>query len=292
MAAPAVDASTALAALGSFKTLQLRWAAPAVLQVSLSIGKLNAMSRLFWEEMRTCFAAIAISPDVRVVLLTGEGRMFTAGLDIADHSESFAPPADATGEGADVGRRALRLRSFISAYQASFTAVEACPQPVVAAIHGACIGGGVDLITAACIRWASADAFFSVKEVDVGMAADVGTLQRLPKIVGSASLVREWCYTGRKVSAAEALAAGLLSRVLPTREALASEALALCVSLASKSPLALAGTKHLLNYSRDHSVAEANEHVALWNAAALQSQDVMRAMQATLSKQAPIFSNL
>jgi delta(3,5)-delta(2,4)-dienoyl-CoA isomerase len=287
MSSPVPDAAAALQALGSYKTLVLRWASPGVLQVSLSIGKLNAMSQLFWKEMRDVFAAIAVSADVRAVLLTAEGRLFTAGLDLADHTDSFAPGGDM-----DVGRRALRLRSFISAYQASFAAVEACPQPVVAAIHGACIGGGVDLITAACIRFASADAWFSVKEVDVGMAADVGTLQRLPKIVGSASLVREWCYTGRRISAEEALSAGLVSRVCATREALAAEALALCVTLASKSPLALAGTKHLLNYSRDHSVQQSNEYVALWNAAALQSNDVMVAMHASMAKQTPIYSNL
>jgi len=287
MSSPAPDAAAALQALGAYKTLVLRWAAPGVLQVSLSIGKLNAMSQLFWREMRDAFATIAVSADVRVVLLTSEGRLFTAGLDLADHTDSFAP-----GGEIDVGRRALRLRSFISAYQASFAAVEACPQPVVAAVHGACIGGGVDLITAACIRFASADAWFSVKEVDVGMAADVGTLQRLPKIVGSASLVREWCYTGRRINADEALSAGLVSRVCATREALATEALSLCVTLASKSPLALAGTKHLLNYSRDHSVQQSNEYVALWNAAALQSNDVMVAMQASMAKQTPIFSNL
>ena len=122
--------------------------------------------------------------------------------------------------------------------------------------------------------------------------ADVGSLQRLPRVVGSASLVREWCFTGRKVPAAEALSSGLVSRVLPTREALAAEALALCVEIAAKSPLAVSGTKAMLNYSRDHSVRESLDHVAMWNAAALQSQDVMKAMQATTARQTPIFSNL
>lgn len=208
-------------------------------------------------------------------------------MSLQDHAESFAPSDDL-----DVGRRMMALRTFIDGYQQSFTALESIPQPVVVAIQGACIGGGVDLVTAADIRLCAADAWFSVKEVDVGMAADVGSLQRLPRVVGSASLVREWCLTGRKVAAAEALSAGLVSRVLPTREALAAEALSLCVEIAAKSPLAVSGTKAMLNYSRDHSVRESLEHVAMFNAAALQSQDVMKAMQATTARQTPIFSNL
>ena len=150
----------------------------------------------------------------------------------------------------------------------------------------------MDLVTAADIRLASELAWFSVKEVDVGMAADVGTLQRLPRVVGNASLVREWCYTGRKVTAAEALAAGLVSRVLPTNEALLAESLALAIQIASKSPLAIAGTKVNLLYARDHSIKDGLDYVAQWNAAALQSEDVGRAMEASMSKQTPIYSNL
>jgi delta(3,5)-delta(2,4)-dienoyl-CoA isomerase len=287
MASPASDAAAVLASLGSYSTLLLSWAAPAVLQVSLRIGKLNAMSQLFWKEIRNAFTVIASCGAVRCVLLTAEGKLFTAGLDLGDHVDVFS----GSGE-TDAGRRFLRMRPFITAYQQSFTVLENLPQPVIAAVHGACIGGGVDLITAADIRWASSDAFFSVKEVDVGMAADVGTLQRLPKIIGSESLVREWCFTGRRITATEALQAGLLSRVLPSKEALHAEALKLCVEIAAKSPLAVTGTKHLLNYSRDHTVAESSEHVALWNAVALQSSDVGVAMQANISRQQPIFSNL
>lgn len=213
--------------------------------------------------------------------------MFTAGLDLMDHTDSFL-----TASSSDVARRMISLRPAIQAYQDSFSVIESINQPVVVAIQGPCIGGGVDLITAADIRLCSSDAFFSIKEIDVGMAADVGTLQRLPKVVSNQSLVREWCFTGRKILPAEALAAGLVSRVLPNKEALLREALALCVDIAAKSPVAVTGTKAMLNYSRDHSVKDALEYVALWNAAALQSKDVGLAMEFTMAKQQAIFSNL
>lgn len=312
---PPTDASPS-SLLGVYPTLLLRWCAPGVLNVSINSNPLNSMTRRFWADMSACFARVAECGAVRVVLLTAEGRVFTAGLDLQDHADGFAGASSSSSGGGgaagsssggatgsssgsggaaptpDPARVALRVSRSVCAYQHAFHLVELCPQPVVCAIAGACIGGGVDLITGACIRYASADAYFCVKEVDVGMAADVGTLQRLPKVLGNASLAREWCYTARKVTAAEALAAGLLSRVLPTRDELSTAALQLCVVLAAKSPLALAGTKHLLNYSRDHSVAEANQQVQLWNATALQSADVSIAMRAAMNKQQPIFSNL
>lgn len=184
------------------------------------------------------------------------------------------------------------MKPTITSYQDSFTAIESINQPVVVAIQGGCIGGGVDLITAADIRYASTDAWFTVKEVDIGMAADVGTLQRLPKVVANQSLIREWCYTARRISAEEALSSGLVSRLLPNREALMQASLALCVEIASKSPVAVIGTKAMLNYSRDHSVREGLDYMALWNAAALQTADVANAINATLSKKTPIFAKL
>lgn len=206
---------------------------------------------------------------------------------LQDHGDSFLTAAEG-----DVARKTLRMKPSIAEYQESFTAMERCAQPIIVAVQGACIGGGVDLVTAADIRLASDQAWFSIKEVDVGMAADVGTLQRLPRVVGNDSLVREWCYTGRKITASEALAAGLVSRVLPTPEALLTEALALAVQIASKSPLAIAGTKANLLYARDHTVRDGLDYVAQWNASALQSEDVIKAMEASMSKQTPIYSNL
>lgn len=154
----------------------------------------------------------------------------------------------------DVARRALKTRHLIRGMQDAISAVEQCPLPVIALVHGACIGGAIDLISAACIRWCSEDAFFAIKEIDIGIAADLGTLQRLPKIVGNDSLVRELVYTGRRLGARDAYTLGLVSRVCATQNELYAEALQLSDIIASKSPIALIGSKHNLVYARDHGV--------------------------------------
>ncbi|KAJ3213260.1 putative enoyl CoA hydratase [Dinochytrium kinnereticum] len=192
----------------------------------------------------------------------------------------------------DVARTALRILPEIELMQESFTAIERCDRPVIAAVHGFCIGGGIDLITACDIRLCSSDANFSVKEVDIGLAADIGTLQRLPRVVGNQSWVREVCLTARNFDAKEALQVGLVSKVLPTKVELVDEALKLAAVIASKSPVATVGTKHILNYSRDHTVAEGLHYVALWNSVMLNTEDVPAAITANLSKQKPKFSKL
>ena len=280
---PPVDVSS----FGAYTTLQLKWAAPQVLNVHISVGKYNAMNQQFWYEMRTLFPKIGQSSEVRAVWITAEGKTFTAGLDLMDHMDSFL-----TKGSDDSARRAIHLKPAITAYQDSFSVLESINQPVVVSIQGPCIGGGVDLITAADIRYCSEDAYFSVKEVDVGLAADVGTLQRLPKVVANQSLVREWCYTGRKITSGEALSSGLVSKVFPNQEALMKASLAVCVEIAKKSPVAVTGTKVILNYSRDHSIKDSLDYVALWNASALQSKDLAAAMEFSLTKQQAIFSNL
>ncbi|MFO0121912.1 MAG: enoyl-CoA hydratase-related protein, partial [Inhella sp.] len=171
-----------------------------------------------------------------------------------------------------------KLRGLILELHDTLTSLERCRKPVLAAVHGLCLGGGIDLICCADLRLASADASFAIKEIDIGMVADVGTLQRLPKLVGSQSWVRELAYTGRSVGADEALQRGLLSRVFADRAALDEGVLALAQDIATKSPLAIRGTKQALNYARDHSVAEGLEQIATWNAAMLLSEDLMAVM--------------
>ena len=154
----------------------------------------------------------------------------------------------------DVARKALRARNMLISWQEAFTAIEKCPQPVIAAVHGGCIGGGMDLISCCDIRMSEKKTFFSVKEVDIGLAADLGTLQRFPKIVGNQSFVREVCYTGRRFSSAEAMSVGFVSGIASDREDLLAKANSLAKLIASKSPVAVTGTKVSLNYARDHSV--------------------------------------
>ncbi|MES1914187.1 MAG: hypothetical protein MHM6MM_006291 [Cercozoa sp. M6MM] len=176
--------------------------------------------------------------------------------------------------------------------QQNITAAENCRVPVIACVHGGVIGGAIDLITACDIRIASSDAFFSVKEVDIGMAADVGTLQRLPKVVRSDSWVRDVCLTGRRFDAQEALQQGLVSRVCEDKKAAVAAALELASTIAKKSPIAVAGTKHLLNYSRSRTTQEGLLYTQAWNMSMLQSEDLGTAAMASLSRQVPRFAAL
>eukprot|EP01059_Diplonema_ambulator_P033507 TRINITY_DN703_c0_g1_i12.p1 TRINITY_DN703_c0_g1~~TRINITY_DN703_c0_g1_i12.p1 ORF type:complete len:272 (+),score=100.83 TRINITY_DN703_c0_g1_i12:44-859(+) len=246
--------------------------------------KLNAMNQAFWREYRECFTKISTDYDIRAVVVSGNGRIFTAGLDLMDM-------ATVTGGKKDVGRKAFNLYHHIQELQGSFTAMERCPQPVIVATHGACIGGGIDLMAAADIRYSSPECWFSIKEVDVGLCADVGTLNRLPKIVGNEGLVKELAYTARKFTSAEAKELGLVTRIIP-KDDLLKESLALAATIASKSPIAIAGTKHNINFSRDHTVEESLKQVALWNSAMLQTQDVTKAAQASLQKKTATFAKL
>ncbi|XP_014218083.1 delta(3,5)-Delta(2,4)-dienoyl-CoA isomerase, mitochondrial-like, partial [Copidosoma floridanum] len=197
------------------------------------------------------------------------------------------------GDDLDVARKCKILEKKIKEYQDSFTSIEKCSKPVIVAVHGACVGGGVDMICSTDIRYCSADSWFQIKEVDLGMAADVGTLQRLPKIIGSQSVVRELAYTARKMAAPEALMLGFVSQVFNDQKELLEKALDLAKQIASKSPVAVQGTKLSLNYSRDHTVDEGLNHILMRNQVMLQSQDFVDAAVALATKgDPPVFSKL
>jgi len=189
------------------------------------------------------------------------------------------------------GRAAYAMRELILSLQDAFTAIERARFPVIAAIHGACIGGAIDLITACDIRLACADAYFAVEEIHIGMAADVGTLQRLPKLIAP-SVAAELCYSGRRFDAADAKAFGLVSAVHADREHLMEAANALARSIAEKSPLAIAGIKRNLAYARDHSVADGLDYIATWNGGMLRTEDLMAAVQAKMAKTTATFADL
>lgn len=279
----------------SFETLAVSNPAEHVFQVELNRpDKLNAMNVAFWEELPRCFQQLHNDKTCRVVVLSGAGKLFTAGLDLSSIAESFmSPPSSGDGE-PDVARKARHMHALITRYQHTFTAIEQCSKPVIAAVHNACIGGGVDMVTACDIRYCTTDAFFQVKEVDLGLAADVGTLQRLPRVIGNASLVNELVFTARKMHAAEAYEAGLVSRVYPDKDQMMAGALAVAKEIASKSPVAVQGSKVHLVYSRDHSVEEGLRYMACWNMCMLQSEDLMKSAMSLMSKEKepPKFSNL
>uniref|UniRef100_A0A1W7RAD1 Delta(3,5)-Delta(2,4)-dienoyl-CoA isomerase, mitochondrial n=1 Tax=Hadrurus spadix TaxID=141984 RepID=A0A1W7RAD1_9SCOR len=251
---------------------------------------LNAMDKTFWRECLDCFRKIRDDRQCRAVVLTGAGRVFSAGLDLKDMQDLTSQVA---GKG-DVARKAKFLMSLIAKYQETFNAIENCQKPVIAAIHNGCIGGGVNLVTACDIRYCTEDAYFKVKEIDAGMAPDLGALQRLPKIVGNESLIRELIFSCAKVYASEAKEVGLVSRIFPTKDAMVTAALELAKNIAKKSPVAVQGTKVALNYARDHSVAEGLDFMTIWNMTMLQSEDVLKSAHALITKaeEPPKYSKL
>jgi enoyl-CoA hydratase len=246
--------------------------------------KVNAMNAAFWEEIIAIFRWIDDTDAVRAVVISGAGKHFSAGIDLL----MLASLAGQMGK--DVGRNARLLRSTIQRLQASFTAVDKCRKPVLAAVQGYCIGGAIDLISACDMRYCSSDAQFSIKEIDMGMAADVGTLQRLPRIIGD-GIMRELAFTGRNVAADEALRIGLVNRVYDDQAALLDGVFAIAREIAAKSPIAVAGTKEMLSYMRDHRIDDGLGYIATWNAAMLQSEDLRVAVAAHMSKQKPTFAD-
>ncbi|KAI7904455.1 ClpP/crotonase-like domain-containing protein [Cokeromyces recurvatus] len=248
-------------------------------------NKLNAFNDQLIVDVRAIFRDISDDNNILVVIISGSGRMFTAGLDLTETSLKSLNVGDPA-------RAAYRNRAHIQDFQNAFTAIEECTKPVIAAVHNACFGAGVDLITACDIRYCTKDSFFCVKEVDVGLAADVGSLQRLPKVIGNHSLVRELCLTGRNMYAKEALECGFVNKVTENQEAVLAEAFAIAKIIASKSPVAVLGTKHLLNYSRDHSVAEGLAYTVTWNSAMLNTEDIPLSIQAFVTKKPAKYSKL
>ncbi|MFN3946249.1 MAG: crotonase/enoyl-CoA hydratase family protein [Allosphingosinicella sp.] len=256
-----------------------------VAHVELARGdKFNAMDKEMFAAIGDTFRRLGADPSVRAILLSGRGRHFTAGLDLHYAGSQF-PPSDDPGRSAEA-----RLR-HIQWLQDAFTAVEAARVPVVAAIHGGCIGAGVDLASACDLRVASRDAFFQVAEVDVAITADLGTLQRLSFLIPQ-GIVRELTYTGRRMDAEEAARYGLVNRIVDDREAAVAAGMEIARTIAAKSPLAVAGAKLSLNYSRGRPVEEGLRHVGMWNAATLVSADLTEAIRARLGKAEPTFGPL
>lgn len=248
--------------------------------------KLNAFNDQLWQSMQVIFDAASTDPEVRVCVLSAQGRAFTAGLDIQETSvgaESTAP---------DAARAAQAMRHHIVEFQAAISSIQKCAKPVIVCLHGICYGLAIDIASAADIRFTSKDAIMCIKEVDIGLAADIGSLQRLPYSVGSSSWLREMALTATPFNADTALQQGLVSRVLDTRQECIQAGLETAVLIASKSPVAVQGTKFLLEYSKDHTVEEGLLMTAIWNAGMLQTNDIPDAIQAVLQKKKPTFSKL
>ena len=243
----------------------------------------NSMTLPFWQEMVDVFRDIEARPEARVVVLSSEGKHFTSGLDLS----AFQGLMQEMTEG-DPGRIREQLYRTILELQETMSVLEKCRVPVLVAIQGGCIGGGVDLVTAGDMRYCTENAFFQIQEINIGMTADVGTLQRLPKLIGM-GMTKELAFTGRRFLAAEAKAHGLVNDVYENAEAMLEAVLEIAKTIATKSPLSVVGTKEVLHYARDHSIEDGLKQVATWNAGMIFSSDIMEAAKAGATKSQPKF---
>jgi enoyl-CoA hydratase len=235
-------------------------------------------------ELGQTFTALSADPALRAVILRGDAKVFSYGLDLAAAFAAWGPTFAGTG----LAAARTELWTMIRQIQASITTLASCPVPVIAAVHGWCIGGGVDVITACDLRICSADAKFSVRETKVAMVADLGSLQRLPLVIGDAA-TRELALTGKDIDATRALALGLVSQVVVDRGAVDVAARALAAEIIANPPLVVRGVKQILDQATRSDVAEGLERVAMWNAAFLPSEDLGEAAAAFAAKRPPVF---
>ena len=269
----------------AYKTLSLD-VAEGIAHVQFIRGaEFNTMNQAFWPEMVVVFSEIQQDPSARVVVFSAHGKHFTSGLDLNDFAVGLM-----ASEG-EPSRKAEALRRTVLHMQDSISVVDRCRLPVLVAVQGACIGGGIDLISACDIRYCAADAFFSIQETNIGMTADVGTLQRLPHMLPQ-GIVRELTYTGRRMMAAEAREWGLVNQVFTDHAALLDGVMAIAGEIATKSPIATVGNKEMLNYARDHSIADGLNYVATWNAAMLSRADLGEAFMAKQQKRDASYADL
>jgi enoyl-CoA hydratase len=248
--------------------------------------KRNAMSAEFWEELPTIARDIDENSKARVIVISSTGPVFSAGIDISMLG------SDVTGDG-DKNNPAygLGFLATVKRLQDSFTALEECRIPVLAAIQGGCYGGGVDLTTACDMRYGTADSFITIFEINVGMTADVGTFPRILNLLPE-GIVRELAYTGRKMHAEEAKTLGFYNAVFDTQEQMMESVMKTAAEIASKPPLAVHGCKRAIKYGRDHSTADALDNIGVWNMSMLIPSEMIEAMQANAQKRPGNFADL
>jgi enoyl-CoA hydratase len=245
-------------------------------------GKGNAMGPDFWREMPQLFAALDRDPEVRAIIIGGAGGNFSYGLDL------MAMAGEISGGGSNLAAERSALLDKVGEMQQACDRVAVCRKPVIAAVSGWCIGGGLDLVSACDIRLCSSDARFSLREVRVGMVADIGSLQRLPYLIGEGH-TRELAFTGKDIDAARALQIGLVSEVYESQEALLAAAQQLAGEIAANPPLVVQGIKQVMNQRIAQEIAEGLRYVGVWNSAFLHSEDLIEAITAFRERRTPQF---
>lgn len=247
----------------------------------------NSMQRAFWNELPELVRDIDENAKARAIVISSTGKHFTAGMDLS----VFTDGESITASGGDQYSRAEAFRQFVLTLQNSFSCLDNARMPVIAAIQGGCIGGGVDMVSACDIRYATEDAFFQIHEINIGMTADVGTFPRLCNLIPQ-GWVRELAYAGRRLPAQKAKEIGLVNDVFATQEAMLAHAMELAHEIAAKAPVAVAGSKRMINYARDHSIADGLDYIATWQAGMFSPPHMMEAFAAKAQKREPNFPDL
>ena len=255
----------------------------------------NTMVPAFWRELPELVGEISDAGRARAIVLSSTGKHFSAGMDLAvfgggTNLDAVSGDADST-KPAEPGRVRANVRANVLHLQEAFTALERARMPVLAAVQGGCVGGAVDMVCAADMRYATADAFFCIQEINIGMTADLGTLQRLPKLMPE-GIVREYAYTGRRMPAEQARQLGFVNAVYDDHAAMLDGVHVIAAEIAARSPLAVWGTKEMLTYARDHSVADGLNYIATWQSGMFQPADMIEEFGAKAAKRAPRHDDL
>ena len=249
---------------------------------------MNTMTRAFWNELPAIVKHIDDNALARCIVITSTGKHFSAGMELSVFTDGEGVTEERSGDRHVAGES---FRRYVGVLQDSFSCLDKARMPVIVAIQGGCIGGAVDFVSACDIRYATADAFFCIQEINIGMTADVGTFPRLCKLIPE-GWVRELAYTGRRLPAAKALAIGLVNELFDTPEALVAHALATGREIAEKSPLAVAGSKVMINYARDHTIADGLDYIATWQTGMFAGSHMAEAFTAKQEKRPANFPDL
>ena len=253
--------------------------------------KRNSMIHEFWDELPTIVQSIDQNSTARVIVLSSTGPHFTSGLDTSIFGSSVESSDNPEDVEKSKRQRSAKLYDTIKHMQKSFTCLEQCRIPVIAAIQGGAIGGGVDLVTACDLRYMTKNGFLSIYEINIGMTADVGTFPRITHLLPE-GVVKELAYTGRRISAQEAKQHGLVNEIYTDHEAMLEATMGIALQIATKAPLAVYGSKKIINYSRDHSTADSLDYISLWNASMLQPDEISEAFAAAQEEREGDFVDL
>ncbi len=251
----------------------------------------NSMIPEFWDELPIIIDEIEKSGQARVIVISSTGPHFTSGLDTSVFGTTISNKDSTLSSQQQQRLKGLKLYETIQVMQKTFTALEQSRLPVLAAIQGGAIGGGVDLITACDLRYMTSDGFITIFEINIGMTADVGTFPRICKLIPE-GVAKELAFTGRRMHAAEAKAQGLVNEIFESHEELLAGVMSVAEQIANKAPLATYGTKRIINYARDHSTADSLDYIGIWNASMLQHDEIQEAMAASKEKRTGDFVDL